>query len=75
MNLQNFRIEKQQTPDSDWKVYGDICDDEDNVVATFGEDGTSMNQWWVRQDEEFQSGIVNQFAIIMAQEILSGVAE
>ena len=34
MNLQNFRIEKQQTPDSDWKVYGDICDDA--VLALYG---------------------------------------
>jgi hypothetical protein len=75
MNLQNFRIEKQQTPDSDWKVYGDITDDENNVIGTFGEDGTSVNQWWIRQDDGFQASNVRQFALAMAQQIVSGEAE
>jgi hypothetical protein len=75
MNLQNFRIEKQQTPDNDYKVYGDIVDDFSNVLATFGDDGTSINQWWIRQDEQFKDSYLRQFAIIMAQEILSGQAE
>jgi hypothetical protein len=75
MNLQNFRIEKEPTPSTDWKVYGDIEDDNGNVLGTFGPDGTSVNIWWVQQDEAFQYGIVQQFAVIMAQQIVSGDAE
>ena len=75
MNLQNFRIEKEPAPSTDWRVFGDIEDDNGNVLGTFGVDGTSVNQWWVSQDEQFQSGIVNQFAVIMAQQIASGDAE
>ncbi len=44
-------------------------------TGTFGPDGTSVNIWWVQQDETFQAGIVNQFAVIMAQQIASGDAE
>jgi len=75
MNLQNFRIEKEPAPSTDWKVYGDIEDDNGNLLGTFGPDGTSVNIWWVQQDEEFQSGIVYQFATIMAQQMVSGDAE
>ena len=75
MNLQNFRIEKEPAPSTDWKVYGDIEDDAGNILGTFGVDGTSVNVWWVQQDENFQAGIVNQFAVIMAQQIISGDAE
>jgi hypothetical protein len=75
MNLQNFRIEKEPAPSTDWIVFGDIEDDNGNILGTFGQDGTSVNVWWVSQDEGFQSQIVNQFAIIMAQQIISGDAE
>jgi hypothetical protein len=75
MNLQNFRIEKEPAPSTDWLVFGDICDNSDNVLATFGEDGTSVNLWWVQQDEQFQNAIVQQFAVVMAQQILAGTAE
>ncbi len=75
MNLQNFRIEKEPAPSTDWKVYGDIEDDNGDLLGTFGPDGTSVNIWWVTQDEQFQYGIVNQFAVIMAQQITSGDAE
>lgn len=75
MNLQNFRIEKEAAPSTDWRVFGDIEDDAGNVLGTFGQDGTSVNIWWVQQDEAFQSGIVQQFAVIMAQQIASGDAE
>ncbi len=75
MNLQNFRIEKEPAPSTDWRVFGDIEDDNGNVLGTFGQDGTSVNIWWVQQDEAFQSGIVQQFAVIMAQQIASGDAE
>lgn len=75
MNLQNFRIEKEPAPSTDWRVFGDITDDAGNILGTFGQDGTSVNIWWVQQDEQFQSLIVNQFAVIMAQQIISGDAE
>jgi hypothetical protein len=75
MNLQNFRIEKEPAPSTDWRVFGDITDDAGDILGTFGVDGTSVNVWWVTQDEAFQSGIVTQFAVIMAQQIVSGDAE
>lgn len=75
MNLQNFYIVKEPAPSTDWRVFGDIEDDNGNVLGTFGPDGTSVNTWWVQQDEVFQSGIVEQFAVIMAQQITGGDAE
>jgi hypothetical protein len=75
MNLQNFRIEKEPAPSTDWRVYGDILTDDNILVSTFGVDGTSVNEWWVRQDEFFQMNIVQSFAITMAQQIMSGDAE
>jgi hypothetical protein len=75
MNLQNFRIEKVAPPSTDWLVFGDIEDDNGNILGTFGQDGTSVNIWWVQQDEQFQAGIVQQFAVVMAQQIVQGTAE
>ena len=75
MNLQNFRIEKEPAPSTDWRVFGDICDDAGNILNTFGVDGTSVNEWWVQQDYDFQYGVVNQFALVMAQQMIAGVAE
>ena len=75
MNLQKFRIEKEPAPSTDWRVFGDIEDDNENIIGTFGVDGTSVNVWWVTQDEEFQARTVQQFAVIMAQQIADGDAE
>lgn len=75
MNLQNFRIEKEPAPSTDWRVFGDMIDDYGNTLGTFGQDGTSVNIWWVTQDEAFQYGIIEQFAAIMAQQIVNGTAE
>ena len=75
MNLQNFRIEKEPAPSTDWRVFGDITDDAGDIIGTFGPDGTSINIWWVQQDYAFQYGIVQQFAIVMAQQIVAGTAE
>jgi hypothetical protein len=75
VNFQNFRIEKEPAPSTDWRVFGDIYDNDNNLIGTFGQDGTGVNQWWVTQDEQFQAGIVQQFAVIMAQQITSGQAE
>lgn len=75
MTLQNIRIEKEPAPSTDWRVYGDIQDDYGNPLGDFGVDGTSLNQWWVTQDESFQSNIVSMFQVIMATQIVSGDAE
>ncbi len=75
MNFQNFSVVKEPAPSTDWRIFGDITDDAGNILGTFGQDGTSVNIWWVQQDEQFQSLIVNQFALIMAQQITSGDAE
>lgn len=75
MNLQNFSVVKEPVPSTDWRVFGDIYDNDGNLIGTFGVDGTSMNQWWVTQDEAFQFGIVSQFAVIMAQQITQGTSE
>jgi hypothetical protein len=75
MNFQNFRIEKEPAPSTDWRVFGDIEDDFGNLEGTFGVDGTSVNLWWVTQDESFQQEIIRQFALVMAQEIVSGTSE
>ena len=75
MNLQNFRIEKEPAPSTDWRVFGDIEDDNGTLLGTFGQDGTSVNVWWVTQDETFQAGVVQQFAVVMANQIISGAAE
>lgn len=75
MNLQNFRIEKEPAPSTDWRVFGDITDDAGNILGTFGQDGTSVNIWWSQQDADFQSTYVLQFASVMANEIVNGTAE
>lgn len=75
MNLQNFRIEKEPAPSTDWRVFGDIEDNNGNILGTFGPDGTSVNVWWVQQDEMFQATFVQQFAVVMAQEIVNGTSE
>ena len=74
-NLQNFRIEKEPAPSTDWRVFGDIYDNNGNLLGTFGPDGTSVFGWWVLQDVMFQQNYSNQFAIVMAQEIVNGTAE
>lgn len=75
MNFVNFDIVKEPAPSTDWRVFGDIYDDSNNLIGTFGPDGTSVNVWWVTQDELFQSQIVRQFAVVMAQEIVAETSE
>jgi hypothetical protein len=75
MNLQNYRLEPSATTPGDWIVFGDIYDNEGNLLGTFGPDGTSIFTWWVTQDVAFQQQYSNQFAVIMAQEIVTGTAE
>ncbi len=73
-NLMNYRAERTEDG-TDWILYGDITDNNNQVLASFGEDGTSLNQWWIRQDSEFQRSYINQFSIIIASEVANGTAE
>jgi hypothetical protein len=75
MNIQNYRLEPSATTPGDWIVFGDIYDDQGNLLGTFGENGTSVFGWWVLQDAEFQQDYSIQFSGIMAQEIVAGTAE
>jgi hypothetical protein len=75
MNLENYYIVKEPAPSTDWRVFGDIYDNDGNLLGTFGVDGTSMNQWWVTQDDNFQYDYVNLFGQVMAQQIVAGTAE
>jgi hypothetical protein len=75
MNLRNFYMQKEPATSTDWRVFGDIEDDNGQSLGTFGVDGTSVNVWWVTQDEGFQYQTVQQFAVIMAQQIANGDAE
>jgi hypothetical protein len=75
MNLKNYYIVKEPAPSTDWRVFGDIYDNNGNLIGTFGVDGTSMNEWWVTQDDNFQYDYVNLFGQVMAQQIVAGTAE
>ena len=75
MNIQNYRLEPNPTTPGDWIVFGDIYDEQGNLLGTYGPDGTSVFGWWVLQDADFQKTYANQFAVIMAQEIVAGTAE
>jgi len=75
MNLQNYRLEPSPNSPGDWIVFGDITDDAGNILQTFGPDGTSVFGWWVTQDVQFQQNYSNQFAVVMAQEIVAGTSE
>ena len=54
MNLQNYRLEPNPNTPGDWIVFGDIYDNDGNLLGTFGENGTSVFAWWVMQDAQFQ---------------------
>ena len=75
MNLQNYRLEPNPLSPGDWIVFGDIYDDQGNLLGTFGPDGTSVFGWWVLQDAVFQQNYSNHFAQVMAQEIVAGTSE
>ena len=75
MNLNNIVITPLVTNPADYNIKADILNDDFVKVADFGVDGIDMFTWWVQQDDAFRLSIVNQFIVIMAQEIVSGQAE
>jgi hypothetical protein len=70
MNFQNFSVVKEPEPSTDWRIFGDITDSDNNVIGTYGVDGTSVFTWWLQQSEEVQRGFVLQMSYIIAQEIV-----
>ena len=75
MNLDNNVITPLVTNPADYNIKADILNDDFVKVADFGVDGIDMFAWWVQQDENFREFIVNQFIVVMAQEIITGQAE
>lgn len=75
MNLTDVVVTPLVTNPADYNIKADILNDENIKVADFGVDGIDMFTWWVQQDEGFRQNIVNQFIVIMAQEIYTGTAE
>ena len=75
MNLQDVVITPSATNPADYNIKADILNDEWVKVSDFGVNGIDMFTWWVQQDEAFRLNIVNQFIVIMAQEIMQGTAE
>lgn len=75
MNLNNIVITPLVTNPADYNIKADILNDDFVKVADFGVDGIDMFTWWVQQDDVFRLSIVNQFIVVMAQEIITGQAE
>jgi hypothetical protein len=75
MNLNNVVITPNPQNPADYNIKADILNDEWVKVSDFGVNGIDMFTWWVQQDEAFRLNIVNQFIVIMAQEIYTGQAE
>jgi hypothetical protein len=75
MNLSNVVVTPLVTNPADYNIKAEIYDDTNTKVGDFGVDGIDMFSWWVTQDEAFRLSIVNQFIVIMAQEIVAGTAE
>lgn len=75
MNLDNIVITPLENNPADYNIKADILNDEFVKVADFGVNGIDMFTWWVQQDDVFRLSIVNQFIVVMAQEIYTGTAE
>jgi len=71
MNLTNVIITRVTQPIPDWNIKADITDDSGNVLSSFGVNGTSVNNWWNSQSEEFQLEYVGIFISVMAVQIES----
>lgn len=75
MNLRNVEITPLESNPADYNIKADITEDDGTKIGDFGINGVDMFTWWVQQDENFRLSIVNQFIVIMAQEIYTGTAE
>ena len=75
MNISDLIITPNPQNPADYNIKADIYDETNTKVGDFGVDGIDMFAWWVTQDEAFRLNIVNQFVVVMAQEIVSGTSE
>jgi len=62
-------VNRLTTNPADYDIKADILNDDFVKVADFGVDGIDVFTWWVQPDDVFRLSIVNQFIVIMAQEI------
>ena len=72
MNLM-ATFHKVNSPIPDWLIIGTIQDAHGNVIYDFGPNGTSLNQWWNSQTDDFQLDYVNQFATVMTRQIVDNL--
>lgn len=72
MNIHNFRMEPSLTTPGDWIIFGEIYDNEGNLLGTYGQDGTSVFTWWSQQDSFFQQDYAQLFSTVMANQIVAG---
>ena len=70
MNFINFSVVKEPEPSTDWRIFGDITDSDNNIIGTYGVDGTSLFTWWLQQTEDVQRGFVLQMSYLIAQDIV-----
>jgi hypothetical protein len=75
MNFRNIEIISVDAVSGNYIIKGDILDYNFNKIADFGPDGTNVFDWYVRQDEQFQLNVVQQFMAYIASEIVAGTAE
>ena len=75
MNFPDLAITPNPNVVGDYIVTGHFYDDAGNLLGDYGPDGTSVFTWWATQDAQFQQNYSNQFAAVMAQEIVNGTAE
>ena len=75
MNLTDIVIVQNPQNPADYNIKADIYDDTNTKVGDFGVDGIDVFSWWVRQDEAFRMNVINQFMVLMANEIVTGQAE
>jgi hypothetical protein len=74
MNVQNYSCTPNPDVPGDWIIKGDIYDENNILLGTFGPDGTSVFTWWNQQTVDFQLAYVSQFSSIMARQIAYGDA-
>ena len=70
MNIKNFNIVKNSNDPLDYTIFGDIVDDQNNILASFGEHGTSFKDWWLARPDEIKEDFIMQKAWEIAFELI-----
>jgi len=71
MKTKNAFIKPNPDQQGDWLVFADVYDDNDNLIGSFGDNGTSLLAWWSNKPQDWQFNYVIQFSIIMADNLAS----